>query len=262
MAGLAWGKGEWPLVSYGCAMVTISAELIRSEDRAFFLEHGYLILERLIGPARLERAREALEARYALEGERGGWEQPGTHPNVRRLCNLFAKGDVFVDLAVEPVLLAFAELVIGREFRWQAMNAHDPRPGIRTRQALHADRQFFAGCQGYLNVIWALDDLTAENGATRLVPGSHRRPWPRAVLDNPLAPVEGEIQALAPAGSAILVHGDTWHGACDNNSAGTRRVLHLGYACPNTAPQYEISATLPESVRQRLGPLAEMLAPR
>lgn len=231
---------------------------------ASFDTHGFLALNRFLEPARLERVREALEARYALEGDEAGSEQPGTRLHVRRLCNLFAKGEPFLELAIDPIVLAMAHHVIGAEFRWQAFNAHDPLPGQPTRQAIHADRQFFSGCAAYLNVLIAVDDLTEENGATRLVPGSHRRPWPRkAVPDREaaLAPMDEEILLTASAGSVIFVHGDTWHGARDNRSTETRRVLHLGFACPDTAPQYEIAATLPEQSRSRLGSLADLLAP-
>lgn len=235
--------------------------MIPAEQQAFFEEHGYVTLERYLNSERLEKVRDALEARYALEGELGGREGKHPIPNVRRLSNLIAKGEEFERLATEPIILEFARLVIGDEVRWQAMNAHDPLPGASTRQSIHADRSFFVGCQGYMNVIWALDDLTEENGATRIVPGSHRRPWPREVLTDLLAPVEGELQAVAPAGSAIIVHGDTWHGACDNRSTGSRRVLHLGYACPATRPQYEITGTLSDAARRRMGRLVDRLAP-
>ena len=111
----------------------------------------------------------------------------------------------------------------------------------------------------YFNVLWALDDITAENGATRLVPGSHRLAFPAAVLADPLAPVTGEVLAVCPAGSAIMVHGDTWHGARANHSAGHRRMLHLGYAASGSPTQYEIGSTLSPGLRRRLAPLSDRL---
>ena len=87
------------------------------------------------------------------------------------------------------------------------MNFHDPVPGDpAAHQGIHADRSFFPRCAAYLNVCWAIDALTERNGATRIVPGSHRRPWPRDVLSEAetRAPVEGEIYAECPAGSAVL----------------------------------------------------------
>ena len=65
--------------------------------------------------------------------------------------------------------------------------------------------------------------------------------------------------AVCPAGSAIMLHGDTWHGARANYSAGPRRLLHLGYAASGTPPQYEIGATLAPELRRRLAPLADRL---
>lgn len=229
-------------------------------QRAAFRRDGYLIVERHLPPPRVAAIRDALEALYASEGARAGWEQAAVAPFVRRLCNLFSKGDLFVELATDPLILEFAELVIGRPVTWHAMNAHDPLPGHRhPHQAIHADRQSWPDTPAYFNVLWALDETTDKNGATRLVPGSHRRPFPATELDDPYAEVSGEVLATCPAGSAILVHGDTWHGARANCSTGTRRVLHVGYARPGTRPQYEIAATLTPELRRRLAPLSDRL---
>ena len=231
-----------------------------AEQREFFQRHGYLIVEGHLPPARLAAVRGAVEALYAGEGARAGWEQPAVAPFVRRLCNLFSKGERFVELATDPLVLEYAELVIGRPVRWHAMNAHDPLPGHRhAHQAIHADRQSWPQTPAYFNVLWALDDITAENGATRLVPGSHRRPFPPAVLSDLRAPVAGEVLAVCPAGSAIMLHGDTWHGARANHTNGPRRMLHLGYAAAGSPTQYEIGATLTPELRRRLAPLADRL---
>lgn len=218
------------------------------------------MVERYLSASRVAAVIAAVEEIYATEGARAGWEQPAVAPFVRRLCNLFSKGALFVELATDPLVLEFAEMMIGRPVTWHAMNAHDPLPGHHhPRQAIHADRQHWPGMRAYFNVLWALDPITAENGATRLVPGSHRRSFPAVELDDPYAEVPSEVLATCPAGSMILLHGDTWHGARANYSAGPRRMLHVGYARPGSRAQYEIASTLSPELRRRLAPLADRL---
>ena len=230
------------------------------ELRAAFRRDGYVIVERYLPAPRVAALVDAVEELYTREGARAGWEQPAVAPFVRRLCNLFSKGEVFVELATDPLVLEFAELMIGRPVTWHAMNAHDPWPGHHhPHQAIHADRQSWRDTPAYFNVLLALDDITAENGATRLVPGSHRRPFPATEVDDPFAAVPGEVLATCPAGSAILLHGDTWHGARANYSSGPRRMLHVGYTRAGGATQYEIAATLSPELRRRLAPLSDRL---
>lgn len=227
---------------------------------AAFQRDGYLIVERYLPAPRVAAILEAVESLYASEGARAGWEQPAVAPFVRRLCNLFSKGDLFVELATDPLALDFAAMMIGKPVTWHAMNAHDPLPGHHhPHQAIHADRQSWHDTPAYFNVLWALDDITAENGATRVVPGSHRRPFPATEVADPFASVPGEVLATCPAGSAILLHGDTWHGARANYSSGPRRMLHLGYTRAGAAQQYEVAATLSPELRRRLAPLADRL---
>ncbi len=153
--------------------------MISSHQWEFYLEHGYLIVECWLTEGRLEALREELENRYVFEGDLAGSEG-SSQPGVRRLCNLIGKGDSLAELATDPLALESAQVEIGSDVRWQAMNFHDPIPGDpRPHQAIHADRSFFPNCTGYLNVVWAIDEMTKENGATRLVPGSHKGPWPR-----------------------------------------------------------------------------------
>lgn len=227
--------------------------LISSCRWRFFQDQGYLIIESLWSAQRLEYLRQALEERYLAEGPLAGSEGADIQ-GVRRLCNLFSKGHPFEELAVEPLFLAAACRAIGDDYRWQAMNFHDPIPGDpRSYQPIHADRSFFSDCKAYLNVVLAIDAMTIENGATRLVPGSHKGPFPKEVLADPKETVAGQIYAVCPAGSVILLHGDVWHGARSNKSKSTRRAIHLGYACPATAPQYDIASSISAQTRRRLG---------
>lgn len=196
-----------------CSPATTAPARLTDAQKAQFLEEGWCIVPSFLTLARLQAVKRAVEDRVALEGDQGGWE--GGHSGVaRRLCNLFTKGDTFASLAVEPICLEGAALSTGlpeSEVTWNAMNFHDPIPGEVARQHIHADRGFFPSCEGYFNIIFALDDMTEQNGATRLVPFSHRRPWPnqepgnelihieRAPLDDTLDDVPGQIQAVCPA---------------------------------------------------------------
>jgi Phytanoyl-CoA dioxygenase (PhyH) len=79
----------------------------------------------------------------------------------------------------------------------------------------------------------AFVDFTAENGATRVAPGSHR--WPdrlltpaEQILAHPPEP-EQIVDAEMPAGSAVVYLGGTIHGGGRNTSDVQRRGAHLSY---------------------------------
>ena len=236
--------------------------MISNSKKEYFLENGFCILENVISRSRLIKICNALEELIIVEGEHAGSEGADHSNSVRRLCNLFTKGKVFEDIGIEPISLEFARLVIGNDIRLQAMNFHDPVPGEKeAHQSLHADRSFFPNSKAYINVCWVLDEMTYENGATRIVPGSQNGQWPKDTLndDESFGTLNNEIYAECPAGSLIFIHGDTWHGGRANFSNSTRRVIHVGYACPNTPPQQDISSTITKAAKIRLGEKCSLL---
>ena len=236
--------------------------MISNSKKEYFLENGFCILENVISRSRLNKICNALEELIIVEGEHAGSEGADHSNSVRRLCNLFTKGKVFEYIGIEPISLEFARLVIGNDIRLQAMNFHDPVPGEKeAHQSLHADRSFFPNSKAYINVCWVLDEMTYENGATRIVPGSQNGQWPKNTLndDESFGTLNNEIYAECPAGSLIFIHGDTWHGGRANFSNSTRRVIHVGYACPNTPPQQDISSTITKAAKIRLGEKCSLL---
>jgi ectoine hydroxylase-related dioxygenase (phytanoyl-CoA dioxygenase family) len=91
-------------------------------------------------------------------------------------------------------------------------------------QQLHRDDTTYpvqvAGLELQIGVMWSFTDFTAENGATRVVPGSHRylRAWHRPDLSH-------WEQAVMPKGSALFYLGSTWHGGGANRSHAPRTGL-------------------------------------
>ena len=85
------------------------------DQKNFFLYNGYCIFESYISKERLTVIESAIENLVLDEGEEAGSEGSDHKNRVRRLCNLFTKGQVFEEIGIELLSLEFAKLVIGNE---------------------------------------------------------------------------------------------------------------------------------------------------
>ena len=112
------------------------------------------------------------------------------------------------------------------------------------------------------NTVWMLDDFTPDNGATRVIPGSHQ--WgkrPQDVLADPYAPHPDEVLVTGRAGSVVIMNAHTWHGGTANRTSAPRLALHAFY-CRRDKPQQQYQKRLlrPE-IQAALSPeLRELLA--
>jgi ectoine hydroxylase-related dioxygenase (phytanoyl-CoA dioxygenase family) len=121
-------------------------------------------------------------------------------------------------------VLAFVEEALGPDIILGSLNARIVRPGDPV-QPLHSDIPPALRKPGppvMLNAVWMLDAFTDHNGATRIVPGSHRHPDPEPPPGVELPYVAGPT---GPAGSVLVFNGQCWHGGGANTSALPRHAL-------------------------------------
>lgn len=224
---------------------------------------GYAVLDSFVNRETLERIRHRVEELYELEGENAGAEFR-KEPGARRLANLVDKGEIFERLIAMPRILELVGHVLGTRFKLSSFNARSANPHSNEAQPLHCDAGALPDENGFwvCNTIWLLDDFTAENGATRVVPGSQR--WtklPQQALADPAAPHPDEVLVLAPAGSVVVMNTHAWHGGTANRTALDRRALHAFY-CRYDKPQQQYQkALLRPETQARLSPeLRRLLA--
>ncbi len=187
---------------------------------------GYAVLPGVLSDEELEAVRARLTELLAAEGGQAGLEvhqEAGTN----RLADLVNKGPMFKPCFTHPRVLACVGHVLG-DFKLSSLNFREALPG-QGLQALHADYGGPAPARGYqvCNSIWLLDDFTADNGATRVVPGSHRSDTvPRLAMPDPTAAHPDEVRLIAPAGTVVVFNSHLWHGGTLNRSERPRRALH------------------------------------
>jgi ectoine hydroxylase-related dioxygenase (phytanoyl-CoA dioxygenase family) len=171
---------------------------------------------------------------------------------------------VFYPVIVCPEVLGCMAHVLGPRFKLSSLNARSALPGCQS-QPLHADMGAIADERGYwvCNSVWLLDDFTLDNGALRVVPGSHRwgRLPPRATSDGNTSPAADpshfpstETLVTAPAGSVVVMNAHLWHGGSANKTPSPRSAVHAFY-CRWDKPQQQYQKRLvPAEVQRGLSP--------
>ena len=233
--------------------------------------HGYCLIKDALSPEEVSAVRKRLEDQWAAEAEIG---KAMTNPTgVHNTCNLLNKGDIFQKVVLHPVADLLLEHVLGDGFLISAICGPQTVPGSKA-QGLHID-QFLFGVQTdfslVANAFFMLDDFTEENGATRVIPGSHL--WtPERIAeryeglavsghgdgDNP----PDTIPALGKAGTCFVFEGRLLHGAGKNQSTDKTRAGITSYYCRPWMRPFENAflsipddtmASFPSALRAQLG---------
>jgi ectoine hydroxylase-related dioxygenase (phytanoyl-CoA dioxygenase family) len=229
---------------------------------------GAVVLEDFLDAAVLARFNAEIDT--LLEAETEGKAVLSTAvqwfmgAKTRHLTGVAAKSRVFAEeVLLHPALLAVCDAILlpsCASYRLNIAHVLDRGPGSE-QQLLHRDELVWVHLPSphpevQVASIIALEDFTTDNGATRIVPGSHR--W-----DKDRQPEPAEIAvAEMPAGSAVVYLGSTIHGGGPNTTAARRRRgMHMSFNLGwlRTEENHYLSVppdlarTLPEKARALLG---------
>lgn len=199
----------------------IEAHLARVET------DGYTIVEDAIEPDLVAELRDTLRRLFGQLGvEPKGNRAEGFA--TRRLYNLIPRAAVFERLPVHPNVLPLVERLLEPECLLSGTTAMDIGPG-ECLQGLHADDGLIRVRRPHppmmSTTIWALTEFTADNGATRIVPGSHKEPG-HPDPDNESIAVPAE---MAP-GSVLVMDSQLWHCGGPNTTVDEWRLgLNVQY---------------------------------
>ncbi len=157
---------------------------------------------------------------------------------------MLAYDEAFLGLATNPRLLGLVERLLGAVFLLSQQNAIVLRPQRDHGQArYHRDlpwQHFTSSRPLALNALFCADAFTAENGATRVIPASHRQePFPSDPL---VRRVERVI--TAPAGAFIVLDAMLFHSGGHNTTAAPRRAVNHVFVLPFMRQQVDLPAML------------------
>ena len=236
--------------------------------RADMKEFGYGLVANALTKDQVGMLREALAQQGRGEVSAGVAANDGgpSAPN-QRIWTLINKGQEFLDLLEHPLIDEVIPENLGEYFLIHSYSANIARPG-NTPMMLHTDqvgiqppqRNVFYG----INIMWFLEDVTRENGGTRVFPGSHMG---NIAPDDPFN-IDGTVAAEGPAGTALVFESRLWHATGPNTMRSGERPVILMFFMRSYIRQQEnnflsirpeVEATLSDKVRRMLGKSSQLL---
>lgn len=183
--------------------------------------NGYTVIQDPVAHALTDRVRAAiLRLSEESDGRNAG----------RRAGLLLGRDPVFPEAVVVPKLLALVEFLLGRGALLSQLIGTVRREDA-TGLGLHADNSWFPAPFPQWEIMctacWVTDEFTQANGATLVIPGTHKNKChpPRDIRET----LDGAIPIEAPRGSIALWDGSVWHGSYPRTNPGERVVMHMTY---------------------------------
>lgn len=201
------------------AELGVRDDLLAPQQLSDLDELGFCRFDRFLNAAQIDAALAEIEIRLRDSGRQGG---------TLHLKGLLEAGRTLDALWLRPHLLAAVRHLLGPEFRINEMHYRASKPD-HGGQALHIDTVDRAGPGRWqvCNAIVALTDFTVDNGATRIVPGSHLDYGfvaPRGHENHP-----DQVILVGRAGTCWLFNSHLWHSGTKNYTQAVRHAVLTGF---------------------------------
>lgn len=227
----------------------VSTDLQAHVDR--IARDGYTIVEGALDPGFVERLHDDL---LRLERELG--INPATNAfegsKTMRIYNLLVHGELYQQIPVHPNVLPVVERVLDSGCLISSLSSIAILPG-EVPQPIHADDQLIPIPKPHValvcNSMWAVTDFTEDNGATRIIPGSHLRDSSPA-----FGATHDSIPAEMPRGSVMIYHGSLWHGGGTNRTSERRVGIAMNYCAGYIRQQENQQLGIPREIARTFAP--------
>lgn len=229
--------------SYGILKQTAAGnEIERAAEEISTL--GFTVLDSGLQSAEIEHLRErfnALQQQYRKKFGAEFLESVDEHNTIRLPL---AFDSCFLDLATNRNVLSVVQsLILGKFILNQQNGIINPAGKDYNQAAWHRDlpyQHFVTSRAIAINALYCVDDFTLENGATHVLPASHKQePFPSNEYI-----LKHAATVVAPAGSFVVVDCMTFHRGGVNRSTADRRAVNHVYTIPHIKQQIDIPAVL------------------
>lgn len=214
-------------------------------------EVGYTVIPDVLSPAKCRQLAVRVDEVWANEA--GHPDHACDEVGVQFVGHLLFRSAEFAACVEQPDVLAAVAHVVGDNPRLSAMLGRrvEPGSGVQPLHDLVRRRgRPFTKC----NTTWCLDAFTPDNGATRVLPGTHLDDRDAlAILDDPCAPHPAERLITAPQGAVIVMNSHLIHAGSSNRSDRSRGCIHSAFVRAGE-PTHSDWSRIPSRVQDALSP--------
>jgi len=232
-------------------------------------EQGYSMIPGFLSADQLDRVNQRYEEMLGSHTGRNNFEGNCTE----RIYTLVARDRVFQDIVEDPRIMALCDALLMPNYLLTASQAIVIGPG-ETPQPWHTDDSFYPIPRPRpmvsLSTIVAVEDFTAENGGTEVIPGSHLWDDNQVAGDYVTGDTERDphfaekleglsVPVKMPAGSCLVFAGTLLHRGGANRGKGTRRAFSNQYCEPWARPQENFFLAIPPGEALKMSPRIQSL---